>query len=112
MVDVTLVLAGVHEHLGDDPPPPAGLLLQDVHGAVIAQGDGAAADEALAGDLKVGGDDDDLVGHHAQHAARRGGESAVAEVLVGEQATEVADDRGTPVLDAAERAFTQSASAV
>ena len=70
---------------------------------VVAQGDGAAADQALAGDLEAGGDDDDVVSNAAQGAGGRGGELAVVEVLVGEQAAQVGDDLGTALFDAAER---------
>ena len=103
MVDVAVVLAGIAEHLGDDLPLAGGLFLQDVQGVVVAQGDGAAANQALAGDLEVGGDDDDVVSDAAQGAGGRGGELAVVEVLVGEQAAQVGDDLGTALFDAAER---------
>ena len=70
------------------------MAVQDSQGAVVPFGDLTAADELLAGDSKVGGDQYHLGSEDPDGHLGGRFEGAGVEVLVGEKAPEVARGSG------------------
>ena len=103
---------GVVVHFRDDGPGAVGLAVQDSQGAVVPFGDVAAADEFLAGDSKVGGDQYHFGGEDPDGYLGGRFEGAGVEVLVGEKASEVTRRIWSRPLLTVPKALTQSASAL
>jgi len=92
---------GVLEHLGHDQPGPVALTLQGPQREVVAI-QRCAANEPLAFDLEMRGDQHQLGCQHPETGLRWTGKFAAVEIVVSEQAPEVLDDFGASPLDRVE----------